>query len=287
MMPLIKSKVYDPAILNIDENANFVISTLSGHLGGANKLTSKVANMLNATEVITTATDVNKKLGVDVIAKDLYLTVKNPNEIIYFNKDIENIPVFIPDNKAILNNEEIMFRVNSKENYDFLFDYLNENTLEIDVSIEFTSSINTDEIHVLYKNHKLIMKIEDIVVGIGCKRGKSKEDILTGLDKALDDLNISKKRLSKMASGEIKKEETGILDLSKMLNIPVNFVEMDKLTLFKSEDIHESEFVKSKFGVGSVSEASALITAGFDSKLIYKKTAFNGVTIALAVSKKD
>ena len=272
--PLIKSKVYDPAILNIDENANFVISTLSGHLGGANKLTSKVANMLNATEVITTATDVNKKLGVDVIAKDLYLTVKNPNEIIYFNKDI-------------LNNEEIMFRVNSKENYDFLFDYLNENTLEIDVSIEFTSSINTDEIHVLYKNHKLIMKIEDIVVGIGCKRGKSKEDILTGLDKALDDLNISKKRLSKLASGEIKKDEKGILDLSKMLNIPVNFVEMDKLTLFKSEDIHESEFVKSKFGVGSVSEASALITAGFDSKLIYKKTAFDGVTIALAVSKKD
>lgn len=130
------------------------------------------------------------------------------------------------------------------------------------------------------------MKIEDIVVGIGCKRGKSKEDILTGLDKALDDLNISKKRLSKLASGEIKKEETGILDLSKMLNIPVNFVEMDKLTLFKSEDIHESEFVKSKFGVGSVSEASALITAGFDSKLIYKKTAFNGVTIALAVSKR-
>ena len=221
--PLIKSKVSDPAILNIDENANFVISTLSGHLGGANKLTSKVADMLNATEVITTATDVNKKLGVDVIAKDLYLTVKNPKEIVYFNK-------------AILNNEEIMFRVNSKENYDFLFDYLNDNTLEIDVSIEFTSSINTDEIHVLYKNHKLIMKIEDIVVGIGCKRGKSKEDILIGLNKALDDLNISKNRLSKLASGEIKKNEKGILDLSKMLNIPVNFVEMDKNAAPNGED---------------------------------------------------
>ena len=272
--PLIESKTTDPAILNIDENANFVISTLSGHLGGANKLTSKVANILSATDVVTTATDVNKKLGVDVLAKDLYLTIINPSEILYFNK-------------AILEDEEILFKVNSKGNYDFLFDYLNNNTLEINVSIEFTSSINTDEIHLFYKNHNLIMKIEDIVVGIGCKRDKSMEDILTGLNKALDDLNISKNRLSKLASAEIKKDEQGILDLSKNLNIPVNFVSMDKLELFTSNDIHESDFVKSKFGVGSVSEASCLITAGFNSKLIYKKTAFSGVTIALAISKKD
>ena len=40
--PLIESKVTDPAILNIDDNGNFVISTLSGHLGGANKLTKKL-----------------------------------------------------------------------------------------------------------------------------------------------------------------------------------------------------------------------------------------------------
>lgn len=272
--PLIKSKTTDPAILNIDEEANFVISTLSGHLGGANKLTSKVSNILDATDVITTATDVNKKLGVDVLAKDLYLRIKNPSEILYFNK-------------AILEDEEILFKVSSKGNYDFLFDYLNNNTLEIDVSIEFTSSINTDEIHLFYKDHKLVMKIEDIVVGIGCKRGKPMEDILIGLNKALDDLNISKNRLSKLSSAEIKKDEQGILDLSKNLNIPVNFVSMDKLELFTSKDIHESEFVKSKFGVGSVSEASCLITAGFNSKLIYKKTAFDGVTIALAISKKD
>ena len=271
--PLIKSKTTDPAILNIDENGNFVISTLSGHLGGANKLTSKVANLLGACEVITTATDVNKKLGVDVLAKDLYLSIENPSEILYFNK-------------AILNNEEILFKVNSQGNYDFLFDYLNNNTLEINVSTEFTSSINTDEIHFFYKNHKLIMKIEDIVVGIGCKKDKSIDDILMGLNMALDDLNISKNRLSNLTSAEIKKNEQGILDLSKHLNIPLDFVSMDKLRLFKSKDIHESEFVKSKFGVGSVSEASCLITAGFNSKLIYKKTAFSGVTIAIATSKK-
>ncbi|WP_299526432.1 cobalt-precorrin 5A hydrolase [uncultured Methanobrevibacter sp.] len=272
--PLIQSKVSDPAILNIDENGKFVISTLSGHLGGANKLTSKVAELLNALPVITTATDVNKKLGIDVLAKDLYLSIKNPKEILHFNK-------------AILNGEEIVFLLNSSGNYDFLFDYFNKNTLEIDVSIEFTSQINTDEIHVFYKNHKLIMTIETIVMGIGCKKGKSKNDILIGVNKTLNDLNISKNRLTFLASGEVKKNEQGILDLSDELNIPVKFVDMDKLKLFTSNEIHESEFVKSKFGVGSVSEASALITAGFDSKLIYKKTPFNGVTIALAISKKD
>ena len=73
---LIESKTTDPAILNIDDNGNFVISMLSGHLGGANKLTLKIADLIDATPVITTSTDVNKKLGIDVLAKDLYLSIK-------------------------------------------------------------------------------------------------------------------------------------------------------------------------------------------------------------------
>ena len=47
----------------------------------------------------------------------------------------------------------------------------------------------------------------------------------------------------------------------------------------------QKEFVFSKFGIYGVSEPSALIMAGFDSKLIYKKTSYDGVTIAVAVSK--
>ena len=272
--PLIESKVSDPAILNIDEKGNFVISVLSGHLGGANKLTMKLASVINATPVITTATDVNKKLGIDVIAKDLYLTIDNTSEILYFNK-------------AILENKKIIFKLNSQVNYEFLFDYLNKNTLEINLSIEYDDLVNIDEIEVIYENHKLTMKIEDIVMGIGCKKGKSREDILIGVNKAVSDLNISKNRISKLSSAEIKKNEKGILDLGEKLDVPIYFIEIDKLKLLKSNELNESEFVKSKFGIGSVSEASALITAGFNSKLIYKKTAFNGVTIAIAISKKE
>ena len=270
--PLIESKVTDPAVLNIDDNGNFVISALSGHLGGANRLTQKVAALIDATPVITTSTDVNNKLGIDVIAKDLYLSIDNTKEILFFNK-------------AILDGKQLSVTVNPDKNFSYLFDYLNNVTLEIDLSINYSSQIKKDEIHVQIDEHKLVLKERKIVVGIGCRRGKECEKIHDGFKRSINDLGIDKSRVNMLTSAEIKKDEAGILELSHELDIPVNFVELDKLKLFESSDVQKSEFVYSKFGIYGVCEPSALITAGFDSKLIYKKTSYDGVTIAIAVSK--
>ncbi len=270
--PLIKSKVIDPAILNIDDNGNFVISTLSGHLGGANALTNKIASLINAIPVITTSTDINKKLGIDVLAKDLYLSIDNTKEILFFNK-------------AILDDKQINFIINPNKNFDYLFEYLNNVTLEMHVSFSYSNNINKDEIHVTFDNHKIILKEKIIVVGIGCKRGKECIEIYEGLINSIKELNIDTSRINMLSSAEIKNDEKGILELSDKLNIPVNFVELDKLKLFESNNIQKSEFVYSKFGIYGVCEPSALITAGFDSKLIYKKTSYDGVTIAIAISK--
>ena len=269
--PYIESKTTDPAILNIDDNGNFVISTLSGHLGGANKLTNKIASLINATPVITTSSDINNKLGIDVLASDLYLSIENPEEILFFNK-------------KILDNHEISLVIHPEKNFNYLFEYLSNNTLEIDVSINYTSKITPDEIHVVLNNHKLILKEKKLVVGIGCRRGKECIKIYEGFNQSLKQLNIDKSRVNQLSSAEIKKDEMGILELSEKLSIPVNFVELDKLKLFESNDIQKSDFVKSKFGIYGVCEPSALITAGFDSKLIYKKTSYDGVTIAVAIS---
>ena len=269
--PYIQSKTTDPAVVNIDDNGNYVISTLSGHLGGANKLANKIAGLIGATPVITTSTDVNNKLGIDVLANDLYLSIDDTSEILFFNK-------------AILESREITFTVSPNKDFDYLFEYLNNNNLKINVSIIQSSKVNTDEIHVSLGEHEIILKERKIVVGIGCRRGKECEKIHEGLVKSIDELNIKKSRINMLASAEIKKDEEGILELSEKLNIPINFVELDKLKLFESKDIQKSEFVKSKFGIYGVCEPSALITAGFDSKLIYKKTSYDGVTIAVAIS---
>ena len=67
--PFVKSKKIDPAVVVVDEQGQFAISLLSGHIGGANELTEEIAEILRAQSVITTATDLNDKFAVDVFAK--------------------------------------------------------------------------------------------------------------------------------------------------------------------------------------------------------------------------
>ena len=79
--PCIQSKTEDPAVVVIDDQGQHVISLLSGHLGGANALTLKVAEIIGARPVITTATDVNKRPAIDVLAKEKNIVIENPRAI--------------------------------------------------------------------------------------------------------------------------------------------------------------------------------------------------------------
>lgn len=68
-----KSK--DPAIVCMDELGKHVISLVSGHAGGANALTQMLADVMWATPVITTATDVEGRFSIDDYAREHNLVV--------------------------------------------------------------------------------------------------------------------------------------------------------------------------------------------------------------------
>ncbi|MDP3361956.1 MAG: cobalamin biosynthesis central domain-containing protein [Methylobacter sp.] len=76
--PHLKSKDEDPGVLVIDDAAEFVIPVLSGHVGGANAYAEKVAALLNATPVLTTASDVGKTIPVDILGRELGWQVEAP-----------------------------------------------------------------------------------------------------------------------------------------------------------------------------------------------------------------
>lgn len=269
--PYIKSKNQDPAVINIDDNGKFVVSMLSGHLGGANKLSYKIADLISATPVITTSTDVNNYLGIDTLANDLYFSINDYKKI-------------LPINKSILEGRKLTFKINPNSNFNYLYEYLNNNTLEIDVSFEKSGEIPIDVIDVEINNNSLRLEKQKIIVGIGCRKGKTKEEIELAIKNALSSLKLTIDRLDLISSADIKRNEKGLLELSKHHNIPITFIETELLKNFNFDNISSSEFVKSKFGIGGVCEPSALIAAGENSKLIYKKTAFNGVTVAIALS---
>lgn len=60
--PWIRDKFQDPAMVVMDEKGKFAVPVLSGHWGRANELASRLADISGGTAVITTATDVEKRL---------------------------------------------------------------------------------------------------------------------------------------------------------------------------------------------------------------------------------
>ena len=79
--PHVRSKTSDPAVLVMDADGTWVIPLLSGHIGGANRLALRIAELAEAQAVLTTATDVRGLWAVDEWATRCGLIIDNPGAI--------------------------------------------------------------------------------------------------------------------------------------------------------------------------------------------------------------
>ena len=119
--------------------------------------------------------------------------------------------------------------------------------------------------------------------GIGCKRGTEAESIRALIRETLEQNQIFKESICLIASIDLKKDEEGIRICAEELGVPFVTWSAEELEQVRSEDgFTESAFVRSVAGVGNVCERSALKGAG-TSRLLIRKTAHNGVTVAAAV----
>lgn len=259
--PFVKSKKTDPAVVVLDEKGQFVISLLSGHLGGANELTAELAEITGGIPVITTATDINNRFAVDVFAKKNHCHISDMT----LAKEIS---------AALVDGRKVRFEC------DFPVEGKIPEELtgtDGDLCICVTDRVENSE------NRKTLYLIpETLVLGVGCRKDTEKEKIKNIVMEAAGAAGVSPYAFSRAASIDLKKDEKGILAFAEELNIPFITYTKDELEQVKG-DFTESEFVKKITGVSNVCERSAL--AEGDAQLIMKKYAKDGVTAAFARKK--
>jgi len=76
--PHLRDKDVDPGVIVVDDAGQYVIPVLSGHVGGANEWSERVADLMGGTPVLTTASDVGKTIPVDILGRHLGWRVEAP-----------------------------------------------------------------------------------------------------------------------------------------------------------------------------------------------------------------
>ncbi len=273
LAPLIISKDSDPAIVVMDEKANNVISLLSGHLGGANELTQFLASQLDANPVITTSTDVN-----DVIAFDNF--AKRNGLIIDFIGNIKYISDKMIHKEHVEFYSDLSIKGTLPANMEEIADFAAYHTDESGLLITYRS----DYIALAKKSLALIPPV--LVLGFGCRKGKTKAEIELAIEQFLAQHKIDKRAIYSMATIEVKAEEEGLLEYCESENMPLKIFTIEEVVTIE-EQFTGSEFVKQTIGVKAVSAPCAYLLAGNDSKEIVGKTKCGGITLALYEKKLE
>jgi len=76
--PHLRSKDEDPGVIVVDDAGQYVIPVLSGHVGGANEWSERIADLIGAAPVLTTASDVGRTIPVDILGRHLGWRVEAP-----------------------------------------------------------------------------------------------------------------------------------------------------------------------------------------------------------------
>ena len=270
--PHIKDKKTDPAVIVIDDKAQFVISVLSGHLGGANELSNEIAEKIGSTSVITTAADVNKTIAVDLIGREFGWEIDDDStvtKVSAYMVNKEKIGVFQNAGQKNWWKKELPENVSVYNNFDDLTNSNSKGFLIISDQI-FDSTI---------LENAVIYRPQTLVVGVGLHWDTPQETIKNGLESCLHKFNLSSKSIARFVSIKKEKDVVGLIELGKEMNIPIEYIDREELATINTPN--PSKTVQSFEGTPSVSEAAAIKSS--EGKLIVEKQKFPpNLTIAIA-----
>lgn len=273
LAPQLRGKAIDPAVVVLDEGGQFAISLLAGHLGGANALTRQIAALLKARPVITTATDVNGLLAWDEAARIAGLAIEPLQRIRTLNSLLLR-----GETIALVDRERLISR-----SFAALPDIV--------LAPNFHAANNAGAAGRVFVTERLIPQLDQqedllllrpqqLVLGLGCNRHTSREEIAQAVTETLKNVWLSPLAVGRIATIQEKGDEVGLLAYAAGFRLP--------LTLYSREELNNvrgpspvSKHAFAAVGAFGVCEPAALLAAAGGPLLIPKQKCGN-VTVAVA-----
>jgi len=283
--PLLENKKIDPAVLCVDDKAKFTVPALSGHVGRGNEFALKIADILQNTPVVTTASDVTGTLTVDILGRELGWV-------------LDDMDRNVTAGCAAVVNQESVLMIQETGEPDFwpldkeLPKGVSYTTAFADIVAEkygmilaITDRLIQNEHPKIYAN-AVIYRPKSLVLGLGCDRDTPLELVERGVQKILLENNLDIRCVKAVASVDRKADEAAFIEITKKYGWKFITYSAEELDTVRNMP-NPSETVKKFVGTKGVSEPSAVLGAGAKDllveKQIYKeKTIKRCLTVAVA-----
>ena len=251
--PHVRDKFTDPAVVSVDEEGRFAVPLLSGHVGGANELALRVAELTGGQAAVSTATDVNGLFAVDVWAKG--------NGLVITDRALaKEVSAALLEGKAV----------------GFASDFghpcpagLTQGPAEIGVWVTARTGAGPF-------SRTLRLAPKGLILGVGCRRGTERAAIEEAAAEAL--AGYEPLAVAAVATIDLKKDEPGLLAFCAARGLPLLTFSAGELSAVAG-DFTPSDFVKGVTGVDNVCERAAVLAGG---PLLVPRQARDGVTVAVA-----
>lgn len=250
--PCLTDKLHDPPVLVMDEKGNYIIPILSGHMGGANRIAAYLAGKTGAVPVVTTATDLNRAFAVDIFARENGCSIAEKSGIVKVSSKVlagKPLTMSIEPGHSFFGEGKARELSAVPEGIE-LVPYPPASGADIVVTSE------KGEFHA-----SVLLHPREYVIGMGCRKGKSIEELNGLVQRKLRELGISAAQVLALASVSQKSGEPGLVGWCQKEGVLFLTYTAEELQQVQGT-FQESPFVLSQVGVGNVCERAALKACG-------------------------
>lgn len=278
----VQHKYHDPAVINIDSTGRFVVSVLSGHVGGANELTEHIASLLGAQAVVSTQTDNTGLWALDLFSRKYGWAQVN-------NMEGLNKPIAL-----YTNGKPTALLLEVRDKFTLELERTHAEHVDIYYKREDLDESKYELILVVsprvYETSKPCIQYipKSLALGLGCRYQCAPKDIPEYICNEIRRLGYYPEAIKRVGTIDLKKDEPLLKEMLQLLNI-------EEADIYTSEDLapveikNPSDYVFKVTGVYGVAESASRLSARMGSIVIEKQKGMlhdgNDFTFAVSIDR--